>query len=95
LKSNAVAICIVAIAAVNAQTGGKAAGTPPVHSSEQNETDLRSLFAENFEKNWNNHQPAAAVAPDRCVDDAIFINTTGGWVDPYGVCAAVEQTVKD
>ena len=78
-KPYAAAICIVVTAALNAQTGGKAAGTPG-HASEQDEIDLKSLLAENFEKNWNNHQPDAAVTPDTCVDDAIFINSTGGWV---------------
>lgn len=53
----------------------------PLHGqSASDEADIRAPLAENFENNWNNHQPAAAVAPDRCIDDAVFINTTGGWL---------------
>jgi len=33
-----------------------------------------------FETSWNNHRPADVLTPDRCMDDAVFINTTGGWV---------------
>lgn len=75
----AVWILFVAVGALNAQTGANATGTPELRS-ERDEADIRSLLAENFENNWNNHQPAAAVASDRCIDDAIFINTTGGWI---------------
>ena len=64
---------------MNAQRGGSAAGTAQSRRR-QDETDIRSLLAEGFEQYWNNHQPAAAVTPDKCIDDAIFINTSGGWV---------------
>jgi len=77
-RLHAVWILVVAIGALNAQTGRKA-GTPQLRS-EQDEADIRSQLAEGFEKYWNNHTPAAAVTPDRCIDAAIFINTTGGWV---------------
>lgn len=33
-----------------------------------------------YEESWNSHHPATAVDPNKCANDAIFINTTGGWV---------------
>jgi hypothetical protein len=78
-KLQAVWIFVAVIGGLNAQTGGRAAGTPQFHS-EQDERDIRSVLAEGFEKYWNSHQPAAAVTPDKCIDNAIFINTSGGWV---------------
>ena len=48
--------------------------------NDQDEAAIRLLLAEGFETSWNHHQPAAAVAPDKCIDDAVFINTTGGWI---------------
>jgi uncharacterized protein (TIGR02246 family) len=48
--------------------------------NDQDETDIRSGLAYGFETTWNSHQPAAAVTPDKCMDDAIFINTSGGWM---------------
>jgi len=41
---------------------------------------IRALLAYGFEESWNSHQPAMAATPDNCVDDAVFINTSGGWV---------------
>jgi ketosteroid isomerase-like protein len=78
-KLRAAWILVAAIGALNAQTSPRADGTPQ-SGSKQDEADVRSILAEGFEKYWNNHQPAAAVTPDKCIDDAIFINTTGGWV---------------
>jgi hypothetical protein len=78
-KLQAVWIFVAVIGGLNAQTGGRAAGTPQFHS-EQDERDIRSVLAEGFEKYWNSHQPDAAVTPDKCIDNAIFINTSGGWV---------------
>ena len=75
----AVWMFVVAMGTLNAQTDGRGTSTPLLQR-EQDQTAIRSLLAESFEENWNNHEPTAAVAPDRCVDDAIFINTTGGWV---------------
>lgn len=46
--------------------------------NDQDEATIRSLLAEGYETSWNNHHPA--VTGDTFVDDAIFINTTGGWV---------------
>ena len=48
--------------------------------NDQDEAAIRSMLAEGFEVSWNNHQPANAVTRDTCIDDAIFINTTGGWI---------------
>ena len=48
--------------------------------NDQDETAIRSKLADGFETSWNGHQPATAVTPDKCIDDAIFINTSGGWV---------------
>jgi uncharacterized protein (TIGR02246 family) len=48
--------------------------------NDQDEAAIRSSLAYGFEASWNSHQPAAAVTRDKCIDDAIFINTTGGWV---------------
>ena len=79
LRLCAVWIFVAAMGALNAQTDGRGTGTPQLQR-ELDQTAIRSLLAESFEDNWNNHQPTAAVAPDKCIDDAIFINTTGGWV---------------
>jgi uncharacterized protein (TIGR02246 family) len=48
--------------------------------NEQDAKDIRSALAEGFETDWNNHQPALAATADKCAHDAIFINTTGGWL---------------
>lgn len=48
--------------------------------AEQDENSIRALLADGFETSWNNHQPANVLTPDKCMDDAVFINTTGGWV---------------
>jgi hypothetical protein len=71
---------LLAIAAAGyGQSGGKAA-KPVRLGSAQDEAAIRSLLAEGFETGWNSHQPARALTRDKCADDAIFINTTGGWV---------------
>jgi len=41
---------------------------------------IRALLADGFETSWNGHQPATGATPDKCGPDAIFINTTGGWL---------------
>jgi uncharacterized protein DUF4440 len=48
--------------------------------NEEEATVLRAQMTFAYETSWNSHQPAQAVTPDRCADDAIFLNTTGGWV---------------
>ena len=78
-RLHAVWMFLALIGALNAQSGGRAARTQQSRS-EQDEAEIRSALAEGFEKYWNSHQPAAAVTPDKCIDDATFINTSGGWV---------------
>jgi hypothetical protein len=78
-RLDAIWILLAAVGTLHAQTAGSAAGAPQSHRK-QDETEIRSLLAEGFEKYWNNHQPAAAVTRDKCIDNALFINTTGGWV---------------
>ena len=46
--------------------------------AEQDENTIRALLADGFETSWNNHRPADVLTPDKCNDDAVFINTTGG-----------------
>jgi uncharacterized protein (TIGR02246 family) len=48
--------------------------------SDRDETAIRAALVDGFETSWNSHQPATAVTPDKCVDDAIFINTSGEWI---------------
>jgi hypothetical protein len=60
----AVWIFVVAMGTLSAQTDGRGTSTPQLQR-EQDQTAIRSLLAESFEGNWNNHQPAAAVAPDK------------------------------
>jgi uncharacterized protein (TIGR02246 family) len=62
---------------------GQSAGNKvqaPTSANDQDETAIRSLLAYGFETTWNSHQPAIAVTHDKCTDDAVFINTSGGWV---------------
>jgi uncharacterized protein (TIGR02246 family) len=61
------------------QSGGKKVEAPRFWNN-QDEAAIRSLLEEGFEVTWNNHQPAAAVTREKSIDDAIFINTSGGWV---------------
>lgn len=49
-------------------------------SNDQDEAAIRSMLAEDGEKNWNNHQMEASLTSDKVIDDAIFINVTGGSV---------------
>ncbi len=48
--------------------------------NDQDDAAIRSLLAVGEEVDWNNHQPAKSLTRDKCIDDAIFINTTGGWI---------------
>ena len=52
----------------------------PTSANDQDESAIRRLLALGYETAWNSHQPATAVAPDKCRDDAVFVNTTGGWL---------------
>src|SRR5215469_3276572 len=49
-------------------------------AKDREETAIRTQLAYGFEETWNSHQPAAAVTADKCIEDAVFINTSGGWV---------------
>lgn len=72
---------VLLAAVVSAFGQAHAIGGPAV--SDQNEQDvraIRALLAYGFEESWNNHQPAMAATPDKCAEDAVFINTSGGWV---------------
>ena len=42
---------------------------------------IRAALAYGYETSWNSHQPATSVTPDTCADGAVFINTTGGWIE--------------
>jgi uncharacterized protein (TIGR02246 family) len=78
LKSQLLASIVLAAAVgalAQSRTTGGAAGR-----NEQDEKAIRAVLNYAFEESWNSHEPARAVTPDRCVDEAIFINTTGGWV---------------
>jgi len=61
------------------QSDGNKVKAPPVATNRE-ETAIRTQLAYGFETTWNSHQPALAVTADKCIDDAIFINTSGGWV---------------
>jgi uncharacterized protein (TIGR02246 family) len=71
-----------------AQSDSKKAETPRLGNS-VDETTIRLQLAEGYETNWNNHKPAASLTSDNCADDAIFINTTGGWVKGRETFAAM------
>ncbi len=59
------------------QPGGKEAGVRRFWN-DQDEAAIRAELREGFETNWNAHQPK--VTPEICIEDAVFINTTGGWI---------------
>jgi uncharacterized protein (TIGR02246 family) len=75
------------ITAYGQSDSNKADATKPGNGVD--ETAIRSALAEGYETNWNNHQPAASLTSDSCADDAIFINTTGGWVKGRETFAAM------
>jgi hypothetical protein len=74
-----VSTILALMAAVYGQSGGRQGGISRFRN-DKDEAVIRSMLAEGYETSWNNHQPAAAVTPDKCIDDAIFINTSGGWI---------------
>jgi uncharacterized protein (TIGR02246 family) len=67
------------LAALFAQSGS-AQTERPRYWDERDATAIRALLADGFETSWNSHQPATAATPDKCASDAVFINTTGGWL---------------
>jgi uncharacterized protein (TIGR02246 family) len=68
---------LVAMYAAYSQSGGNRSERHKF-GNDRDEATIRSLLAEGYETSWNNHHPA--VTRDQVIDDAIFINTTGGWV---------------
>jgi hypothetical protein len=80
LKSQLLASILLATAvgafAQSQSTGGDAVPG----RNEQDEKAIRAKIAYGYEEAWNRHEPGKAVTPDKCVDDAVFINVTGGWV---------------
>ena len=42
---------------------------------------VKAALLDGYETSWNSHQPAKSVTSDKCGDGAIFINTTGGWIE--------------
>jgi len=80
LKSQLLASILLATA-VGAFAQSQATGAPAVSDrNDQEARAIRALLAYGFEESWNSHNPAMVATPDRCADDAIFINTSGGWV---------------
>ena len=79
LKLQPACMMLAMIGALCGQSGGTKAGAPRLGNA-QDEAAIRLSLAEGFETNWNNHQPAASLTHDKCIDDAVFINVTGGWV---------------
>jgi uncharacterized protein (TIGR02246 family) len=87
LKSQLLASIWLAMA-IGAFAQPPATGAPAVPiRNEQDEKAIRAVLAFAFEDSWNSHEPAKAVTPDKCADDAVFINTTGGWVTGCRVVA--------
>jgi hypothetical protein len=79
LRLQAVWIFVATIGTLNGQSRGRESEMTRFRN-DQDDAAIRLLLAEGYETSWNNHQPAASATPDKCIDDAIFINTTGGWV---------------
>lgn len=69
-----------AVSGVACASTGTASTKSSLDPGDQDETAIRDRLADGFETSWNNHQPANVLTPDKCMDDAVFINTTGGWV---------------
>jgi hypothetical protein len=85
LKSQMFASMLFASASIAMAVGAFAQSQPTGADAapgrnEQDASAIRALLAYGFEESWNRHQPAMAVTPDKCADEAIFINTSGGWV---------------
>ena len=74
-----IGILLAVIGTAYGQSDGNRVNAPTAAKNRE-ETAIRAQLAYGFETTWNSHQPAAAVTADKCVDDAIFINTSGGWV---------------
>lgn len=71
---------LLAITATGCDQTNRAEIEAPTSTNSQDEAAVRSLLNYGFETTWNGHDPAAAVTRDKCIDDAVFINTSGGWI---------------
>lgn len=80
LRSKLLASILLATAAGAFAQSQSTGGAAVPGRNEQDETAIRAMLKYGFEDSWNSHEPAKALAPERCVDDAVFINVTGGWV---------------
>lgn len=69
-----------AVSGVACASGDLASAVSSSGLAESDQTTIRAMLADGFETSWNNHRPADVLTPDKCMDDAVFINTTGGWV---------------
>jgi len=79
LKLRTMGILLAIIGAGYGQSGANKTETPRL-GNDRDETAIRLVLADGYETSWNSHQPATAVTRDKCTDDAIFINVSGGWV---------------
>ncbi len=79
LRLHAVWMVLAAMGVSYGQSIGKDTETRRF-GNDQDEAAIRAVIADGFETSWNNHRMADALTPDKCVDDAVFMNTTGGWV---------------
>ncbi|HTV54042.1 MAG TPA: hypothetical protein VMI06_03925 [Terriglobia bacterium] len=79
LRMLAVWILLATMGGLYGQSTATEAHASP-SGGDADESAIRSVIAFGFERSWNDHRPADALTPDKCVDDAVFINTTGGWV---------------
>jgi uncharacterized protein (TIGR02246 family) len=77
LTRRSVGMLLATMSAGYSQSGGNKSAIRKF-GNDRDEATIRSLLAEGYETSWNNHHPA--VTGDKFIDDAIFINTTGGWV---------------
>ena len=78
LRLRPLVVLLASMGAGYGQSGGNKAQAQ--FRNDRDATAIRSLLADGFETSWNSHQPATAVTRDKCIDDAVFINTSGGWV---------------
>jgi hypothetical protein len=73
-------LAFIGVVTTLAATGQSVTSNAKRYWNEQDAKTLREQMAFGVETTWNNHEPAKGTTPDTCADDAIFINTTGGWL---------------
>lgn len=86
LTRRTVGMLLATLSAGYGQSGGNKSERRKF-GNDQDEATIRSLLAEGYETSWNNHHPS--VTGDTVINDAIFINTTGGWVKGRETFAAM------